>query len=87
MHQFGPIVNVEKSKPPYGNTRRLITDFDVKNDAKVAHGAVIPRKGSLADKKGNYLHEPVWRYLFTHPVDSVGKPVPMDDSCLKKQKQ
>jgi hypothetical protein len=87
MHQFGPIVNVEKSKPPYGNTRRLITDFDVKNDAKVAHGAVIPRKGSLADKKGNYLHEPVWRYLFTHPVGSVGKPVPMDDSCLKKQKQ
>jgi len=87
MHQYGPIVNVEKSKPPYGNTRRLITDYDVNNDAKVAHGAVIPRKGSLMDKKGNYLHEPVWRYLFTHPVDSVGKAVPMDDSCLKQQKQ
>ena len=87
MHMYGAIENVEKSKPPYNNTRRLITDYDVKKNAKTAHSAVIPHKGSHMGKKGKFLHEPVWRYLFTHPVDSVGKPVPMDESCEKQQKQ
>jgi hypothetical protein len=34
LHEFGPLVNVDRTSPPYGNTRRLITDADVKNDAK-----------------------------------------------------
>ena len=41
LHQFGPIVNVDKVKTPYGSTRRLITDADVKNDAKKAHSSVV----------------------------------------------
>lgn len=88
MHKFGPIVNVDQAKPPYGNTRRLITDFDVHGDARRAHSSVVP--GSQAKKDpttGAYLHEDVWRYLFTHPVNVVGKAVPMDDSCKKNQRQ
>jgi len=27
------------------------------------------------------LYEPVWEYLFTHPVDAVGEPVPPDPGC------
>ena len=88
LHQFGPIVDVDSAKPPYGNTRRLVTSFDVGGDANVAHGSVTPGSKSFKDKAtGKFMHEDVWRYLYTHPVDVVGNPVPMDDSCDKVQAQ
>ena len=40
MNQYGPIVNVDKSRLPYQNTRRLITDFDVGSKMKKKHTAV-----------------------------------------------
>src|SRR6476620_2822977 len=78
LHQFGPIVNVDQSRPPYGNTRRLITNADVKGDANRAHSSVVPGNAAVKDAAGKFIHEDVWRYLFTHPVDSVGQPVPRD---------
>ena len=84
MHVYGPIVNVDQSKPPYGNTRRLITDFDVDGDANRAHSSVQPGSRAYKDKAtGEYMHEDVWRYLFTHPVDEVGTAVAPDPSCIK----
>lgn len=82
LHQFGPLVNVDQAKPPYGNTRRLISEADVQGDAKRAHSCVTPGKASPADASGKLLYEDVWRYLFTHPVESVGKAVPHDESCV-----
>jgi len=67
--------------PPYGNSRRLITDADVKNDARRAHSSVVPGGAAVKNASGKFIHEPVWRYLFTHPVEQVGKPVPHDPSC------
>lgn len=88
LHHFGPIVNVDESAPPYGNTRRLITDFDVNGNANRAHGSVVPGKSAKKDDKtGEYAHESVWRYLFTHNVDEVGDAVPMDASCIKDHRQ
>jgi hypothetical protein len=88
MHKFGPIVNVDESKAPYGNTRRLITDFDVQGDARRAHSSVVPGSRARKDSAtGAYLHEDVWRYLFTQPVDAAGKAVPMDAACKKNQRQ
>jgi hypothetical protein len=84
LHEFGPIVNVDKMKAPYGNTRRLITDADVKNDAKKAHSSVVPGSASPKDASGKFLHEDVWRYLFTHPIEEVGKAVSKDPECGKK---
>ena len=81
LNQFGPIVKVDEAKPPYSNTRRLITDADVKGDAKRAHSSVVPGKAAPTDASGKFLHEEVWRYLFTHPADQVGQPVPHDESC------
>lgn len=86
MHKFGPIVNVDQTRPPYGNTRRLITDFDVGGDARRAHSSVQPGSRARKDNAGNYMHEDVWRYLYTHPLDKVGKPTPLDDSCEKNQR-
>ncbi len=83
LHQFGPIVDVDRVAFPYGNTRRLITRFDVGGDARKAHGSVVPGRSAGKNADGTYLHEDVWRYLYTHPVDETGTPVPMDENCLK----
>lgn len=81
LRQFGPLVNVEQAAPPYGNTRRLITDADVKDDAKRAHGCVVPGGSAVKNASGGFIHEDVWRYLFTHPVEAVGEPAPRDTAC------
>ncbi|MEQ9411398.1 MAG: hypothetical protein RIK87_27030 [Fuerstiella sp.] len=88
LHRFGPIVNVDQVSPPYENSRRLVTDFDVNGDARRAHSSVTPGRSAGRDAaSGTYLHEDVWKYLFTHPVDAVGQPVPMDPNCNKNQQQ
>ncbi|NNE01190.1 MAG: hypothetical protein HKN47_28075 [Pirellulaceae bacterium] len=87
LHQFGPIVNVDKTDPPYQNTRRLITDFDVGGDAKRAHSSVQPGSRAKKNADGTFGHEAVWRYLFTHPVEQTGPAVPMDESCNKNQRE
>jgi hypothetical protein len=74
---------VDKTPAPYGNTRRLITDADVGGDAKRAHSSVVPGGAAAKDAQGKYLHEGVWRYLFTHPIEEIGQPVPPDPNCLK----
>ncbi len=81
LSKFGPIVNVDQAKPPYGNTRRLITDADVKKDDKRAHSSVVPGGAAVKNADGQFIHEDVWRYLFTHPIDQVGQPVPPDADC------
>ena len=83
LNEFGPIVNVDHAAPPYGNTHRLVTAADVKNDARRAHGSVVPGGAAVKDASGRFIHENVWRYLFTHPVEQVGQPVPSDPACRK----
>ena len=87
LHEYGPIVNVDQNKPPYENTRRLVTDFDVKGNAGHAHGAVIPGRSSLKTKSGKIAHDPVWEYLFTHPVNKVGRPSPSTNAAAKIKPQ
>jgi hypothetical protein len=83
LNRYGAIVDVDSSAPPYGNTRRLTTRFDVKGDAKRAHSSVTPGNAAGKDEHGQFIHEAVWRYLFTHPVDEVGAAVPLDSECGK----
>lgn len=85
LHDYGPVVNVDEASPPYGNTRRLITSCDVGGDAGRAHSGVIPGKAACKDAQGNFVHEPVWKYLFLHPVDQVGQAVPMDADCAMER--
>lgn len=81
LHAYGPIVNVDRESAPFGNTRRLITDADVGGDEKRAHSCVTPGKAALRGPDGQYLHKQVWRYLFCHPVESVGQATAMDSNC------
>ncbi len=83
LAQHGPIINVDQTPPPYQNTRRLITSADVKGDDKRAHSSVIPGSASAKDASGKLLHEAVWRYLYTHPVDATGAPTAPDADCEK----
>ncbi len=81
LHDFGPIVNVDDSEPPFENTRRLITSADVGGNAGRAHGASTPGGASPKGKDGKYLYEDVWKYLYTHPVDEVGEKVRPEERC------
>lgn len=81
LHAFGPIVDVDQTRPPYDNSRRLISAADVGDDAARAHSAVTPGRASPRDPSGELLYEPVWRYLFTHPVEEVGQPTEVDPGC------
>lgn len=81
LAEFGPIVNVDEMKAPFGNSRRLITSADVGGNADRAHSSVVPGRAAAKDASGQFLHEDVWRYLFTHPVEEVGMPVETDPNC------
>ena len=83
LQQFGPLVDVDATSSPYGFSRRLITRADVKNDEKRAHSCVTPGGAAVKDAGGNFIHEKVWEYLFTSPVDQVGQPVAADPDCRK----
>lgn len=78
LNAFGPVVDVDQALPPFGDTRRLITAADVKGDAKRAHSSVTPGGAAVKDAAGKFVHEAVWRYLFTRPVEQVGQAVPHD---------
>ncbi len=75
LDQLGPIVNVDTTSPPYHNTRRLITAADVGGDPGRAHSSVTPGNASPTDADGKKRFDPVWSYLYNHPVDQVGKAV------------
>jgi len=83
MHEFGPIITVDGSSAPYENSRRLISAADVGGDASKAHSSVTPGKNSPKAADGSLLFEPVWKYLYTHPVDLVGEPGEIDPDCKK----
>lgn len=75
MAQYGPLTHVDEAQPPFGNSRRLLTKCDVENDPRRAHTVVV--------RGGDWDH--VWRYLFTHPVERTGDPVPLDPNCKVQQ--
>jgi hypothetical protein len=83
LYQYGPVVNVDEVAGPWQNSRRLITTSDVHNDPGRAHTTVVPGGSAVKDAAGRYIHEAVWRYLFTHPVDQAGPAVPRDPDCRK----
>jgi hypothetical protein len=81
LNGFGPLTDIDTTAPPYGHTRRLITNADVNNNPAHAHNAVIPGRNSPKNPEGKYLYEPVWKYLFTHPTGQYGIDVPAEDDC------
>ncbi|MCA9034433.1 MAG: hypothetical protein KDA91_04840 [Planctomycetaceae bacterium] len=81
LNEFGPIVNVDKTSPPFMNSRSLITDADVSGDTRRAHSSVVPGGAAVKNTAGEFVHEAVWHYLFNHPVDQTGDPTAADPDC------
>lgn len=81
LNRYGPIVSVDSTLPPYKNSRRLITAADVGGDANRAHSSVTPGNSSPENAKGEKLFDPVWHYLYNHPVEAVGEATPRDPGC------
>jgi hypothetical protein len=81
LHDFGPLVDVDSTPPPYAHSRRLLTSADVGNDAKRAHSCVTPGRLALRNADGEALHADVWRYLFNHPTELVGQGVRAESEC------
>lgn len=69
LEAFGPIVNVDLESPPYKGSRQLISKIDVGGSANRAHSAVQPGSAAPKNDGGEFLYEPVWRYLFTYAND------------------
>jgi hypothetical protein len=90
LNQFGPIVNTEKEKSPYGYSRRLITDAPLKgtekDQAARGHGYVTPGKSSPKDTDGKFQQDDVWRYLYTSDVEKVGAAVPAETGVKMDQR-
>jgi hypothetical protein len=86
LHQYGPIVNVDQAHAPYGDTRRLISAADVNEDANRAHSSVTPGRASPKGEDDQFLFEPVWKYLYLHPVESTGSPTEKDADCVVKER-
>lgn len=84
LQQFGPLVDVDQTEPPFQNSRRLITAADVGNNAQRAHSCVVPGGSAVKNTEGQFLHEAVWKYLFTHPVEQVGEAVDADPNCRRQ---
>lgn len=72
LNRFGPVVNTDEVKPPFGNTRRLTTAYEVGGDVNKAHSFVQVTKTGPRDAEGRLIQDEVWRYLFTAPVEVVG---------------
>jgi hypothetical protein len=87
LAEYGPIVNVDEVAAPFGKSRRLIISSDVAKNPRRAHTTVVPGSSAVKNDQGEYIHEAVWRYLFTHLVDQTGKPVPLDPNCRIDQKK
>jgi len=85
MNECGPVVNVEQTPPPYGHSRRLISDCDMGGNGRRAHSGVVPNSNACKDAEGDYLHESVWRYLFMHPVADSGPMVEPDNDCAMQR--
>ena len=83
LNQFGPIINIDHTQPPYRNSRRLITAADVGGDANRAHSSVTPGNSSPKNAAGEQLFDPVWRYLYNQPVEQVGQATAEDPNCQR----
>ncbi len=87
LHNLGPLITIDESKPPYENTRRLITNADVGGNADRAHNAPVPGGASPKGKDGKFLYEDAWKYLYTHPVTEVGEKVRPEERCREDFKR
>jgi hypothetical protein len=63
MTNYGQIVNVDTKKPPYNNSRTLVTTLTPSRRNKY-HGSVATDQTTPKRADGTPIFEDVWQYLF-----------------------
>jgi hypothetical protein len=63
MTAYGSIINVDKQKPPYNHSHRLITDITPARTDNY-HGSVATDRPTPKFSDGTPVFKQVWRYLF-----------------------
>ncbi len=64
LNKFGDPVDIDKTKPPFNNSRILITDYPGSTvTSLVAHTSVMGDSRTPLDKDGIPLFKPVWIYM------------------------
>jgi hypothetical protein len=61
MNNYGAVVNVDNSAPPYNNTHSLTTDFNCAN----THGCIVVDNATPIGTNGTAVFRPVWEYLLS----------------------
>jgi hypothetical protein len=68
MPQFGALVNVDASSPPYSNTHSLTSNVECQN----FHGCVVADARLVRDQTGVPVYKPVWQYLLANTPAPFG---------------
>jgi dienelactone hydrolase len=63
MNNYGAVVNVDVSAPPYNNTHSLTTDLNCTNAN--AHGCIVVDAFTPVGTNGTAVFRPVWEYLLS----------------------
>ncbi len=72
LYQFGGPVDVDDAKPPYKNTRILVTNYPgTKLTSMRAHASVVADMVTPKTKDGDDLFKPVWHYMLTNPSPMI----------------
>ena len=61
MNNYGAVVNVDNSAPPFNNTHSLTTDFNCAN----THGCIVVDNATPIGTNGTAVFRPVWEYLLS----------------------
>ncbi|HEX8287387.1 MAG TPA: IPT/TIG domain-containing protein [Pyrinomonadaceae bacterium] len=61
MNNYGAVVNVDTTTPPYNNTHSLTTNYDCAN----THGCTVVDAATPIGTGGTAVFRPVWEYLLS----------------------
>lgn len=95
MDQFGPVVNVDTTAPPYQNSHMLTSNLDT--PTQNYHGCVVVDRNLVRLPDGTPVYKPVWEYLLgatpqrarattnalSQPCPSEGNVVATEKGCVR----
>ncbi|MCS6936567.1 MAG: carboxylesterase family protein [Candidatus Bipolaricaulota bacterium] len=91
MDKFGPVVNVDKTAPPYQNSHMLTSNLDAPTGNY--HGCIVVDRNLILLPDGTPVYKPVWEYLLgatpkrtRATTDSPSQPCPLDENTVMTDK-
>jgi hypothetical protein len=83
MNNFGPVVNVDATAPPYNNTHSLTSNLDAPTGNY--HGCIVVDRNLVLQSDGMPVYQPVWIYLLSNTTRPT-PPTITSLNILRKEK-